>query len=369
MLFWIIAAALTVVACVAVLAPLARRPARDAADDGNDLRVYRDQLAEVDRDLARGAIGAADAEQARAEIGRRIMRIAGEAKAASPAAGQGLFRAVALVAVLSVPVVSWGLYAVLGSPALPAQPLAARLSKPPAQNSVEELVARAEAQLAMDPEDGRGWDVLAPTYTRIGRFSDAIAAYRNAIRIEGESAERAAGLAEAVSLAAGGIVSADAEKQFRRALELQPDMPKARFFLALGQLQSGKAGEAVATWQAMLKEPDLAPQWKRAAEYGLAQAQGTQAGPQSQVDAAADMSPQERAEMIETMVAGLDQKLRTEPDDPDGWIKLVRSYLVLGRNEAAQDALKRALEALGNDSAGGKQVAAFAAEQGMSVAE
>ena len=133
-----------------MLVPLARRsPAREPPSS-HDLEVYRDQLAELDRDAARGLIGAAEAEEARAEIARRILKIAGDATRPTAAGAPGVraARAVGFAAVLSVPLVSWGLYAALGSPDLPSQPLAARLADDPAEQPVDELVARAEAHLA-----------------------------------------------------------------------------------------------------------------------------------------------------------------------------------------------------------------------------
>jgi cytochrome c-type biogenesis protein CcmH len=373
MLFWLSAALLTIAACLAVLWPLARGSSVKP-DTGNDLRVYKDQLAEIDSDVERGAIAVGEAEQARAEIGRRIVRQASAAASTSARAGGRAFRWVALAAVLSVPVVSWGLYGLIGSPDLPSQPLEARLLKPPGESTAEELVARAESHLAQNPEDGRGWDVLAPAYLRLSRFDDAITAYRNAIRLEGESAERVAGLAEASTMANGGIVSAEAEAMFRKALAIDPKTGKARFFLAMGLVQDGKKAEAREAWEAMRDDQRLDQQWRRAAEYALTQLtqrEVAQTGGPSQeaVDQAAEMSSQDRAAMIEQMVAGLDQKLRDNPDDPEGWIKLVRSYLVLGKQDAAKAAVKRAIDALGGDTEGGRKVAAFAADQGMSVTE
>jgi len=373
MLFWLSAAFLTIVACLAVLWPLARGSSAKP-DGGNDLRVYKDQLAEIDSDLERGAIAAGEAEQARAEIGRRIVRQASSASTVSKNSASRAFRFVALVAVLSVPVVSWGLYGLIGSPDLPSQPLEARLLKPPGESTAEELIARAESHLAKNPDDGPGWDVLAPTYLRLGRFDAATTAYRNAIRLEGESAARISGLAEAMTMVNGGIVSAEAEATFRKALALDPKAGKAQFFLAMGLMQDGKKADAQTAWEAMRDDQGLDQQWRRAAEYALAQLTqqdvATAGGPsQEAVDHAAGMSSQDRAAMIEQMVAGLDQKLRDNPDDPEGWIKLVRSYLVLGKQDEAKAAVKRAIDALGNDSEGGRKVAAFAVDQGMSVTE
>ncbi len=229
-------------------------------------------------------------------------------------------RLVATVAVLAVPLVSWGLYIKLGSPDLPSQPLAERLAKNPADSSVDELVARAEAHLAANPSDGRGWDVLAPIYLRLQRYSDAVAAYRNAIRLDGDSAARQAGLGEAIANAAGGIVSAEAQDAFEAALKLDPANAKASFYLAMGLAQEGRAAEATAAWQNMLGTLPPELPWRRAVEQALAEtaktavASGTPAnGPDAQaVEAAQSMSPQDRQTMIETMVAGLDEKLQTK---------------------------------------------------------
>ena len=180
MLFWSVAALLTVGASLAVLLPLARPRDGERPAEANDLEVYRDQLAELDRDAARGLIQPAEAEQARAEIARRILQADGRAREGAPQgrAGRTLPRIAATAAILAVPLVSWGIYAAIGSPGLPSQPLAERLAKNPAESTVDELVARAEAHLAANPSDGRGWDVLAPIYLRLGRYGEAVNAYR-----------------------------------------------------------------------------------------------------------------------------------------------------------------------------------------------
>jgi cytochrome c-type biogenesis protein CcmH len=263
----------------------------------------------------------------------------------------------------------------LGSPDLPSQPLVERMAKNPADSSVDELVARAEAHLAADPSDGKGWDVLAPIYLRLQRFSDAVTAYRNAIRLEGSTAARQAGLGEALTYVSNGIVSAEAQAAFEAALMLDPVNPKADFYLAMAASQEGRTGDAKASWQRMLAALPADSPWRRAAQEALAEADGRQApaagdGPSQQDMAAAQaMSPQDRAAMIETMVASLDEKLRRDPDDADGWMRLVRSYVVLGKTDQARDALTRGVAALGADSEAAKKVSAFAASLGLAATE
>ncbi|MBB6408156.1 c-type cytochrome biogenesis protein CcmI [Mesorhizobium sangaii] len=379
MLFWVIAAILTLGASLAVLLPLAAGSKGTSSTGDHDLEVYRDQLSELDRDAARGLIQPAEATEARAEIARRILRLDNAAASGKASTRQASVaaRLVATAAVLAVPLVSWGLYSQLGSPDLPSQPLSERLAKNPADSSVDELVARAEAHLAANPSDGRGWDVLAPVYLRMQRFSDAAAAYRNAIRLDGDSAVRRAGLGEAIANAAGGIVSADAQDAFEAALKLDPATAKASFYLAMALAQEGRAKEAVAAWQAMLGRLPPDSPWRGAIEQALAKSGspevasgGATNGPDAgDVDAASSMSPADREAMINTMVAGLDDKLRQNPRDPEGWMRLVRSYVVLGKADQARDALGRAIAVFGADSDEAKKFTAFAASLGLTATE
>ncbi|WEX07721.1 c-type cytochrome biogenesis protein CcmI [Chelativorans sp. AA-79] len=375
MLFWVFAAFLTLAAALAVMRPFLRGGTEPAAGSKHDLAVYRDQLSELEQEVKRGLISESDAAEARTEIGRRILKLTQSSSDDDGKEGQArgkLVRAVAMGAVLAVPVLSWGLYSLLGSPGMPAMPLQARLEQDPAQASLEELIARAEAYLAEHPQDARGWETLAPVYARIGRYADAVAAYRRTMELAGATADREAGLGEAMVGESGGVITADAEAAFNRALTLEEGNPRARFFIAMARAQEGNADEARAIWQDMASGlPEESP-WKAAAGQALAGLSSAPAqvsppdGPsEEQVAAAQEMAPEARQDMIEGMVASLDAKLRENPDDPEGWRRLVRSYAVLGRQSEAADALDRALAALGPETPEGRSVAQLAETLGI----
>ncbi|WP_295806142.1 c-type cytochrome biogenesis protein CcmI [uncultured Nitratireductor sp.] len=374
MLFWILAAILTFVAAVAVLRPFAVRGGGGEDAIAHDIEVYRDQLDEVERDAERGLIGRQEAEQARAEIGRRILKVSQIAEEqAERQTNQRLTRLTAAIAVLAVPLVSWGLYTITGSPGIPAQPLHARIAEQPADAPIDELVSRAEAHLAESPDDVRGWQVLAPVYMRLGRFGDARTALRNIMRLSGETAEMKAALGEAIVGGARGMVTAEAEDVFLEALKLEPGEPKARFFLALARAQEGATADAQAIWREMLGDlPEDSP-WHAAARQALvrsgdAAASSERLGPSEEdMAAASDLSQADRQEMIEGMVAGLDEKLRENPQDLDGWRRLIRSYIVLQRPDAANAALKRGMAAFGRDAPESLELQGFAESLGVAI--
>ncbi|MDR6431466.1 c-type cytochrome biogenesis protein CcmI [Brucella pseudogrignonensis] len=353
--FWLTAAALTFAATMIVLLPLTRNKQEFLPPEKNDLEVYRDQLREVEADAARGMIDAASAEQARIEISRRILN----AEKSNSEAISGLKKArsgriLAFVSVLSVPLIAWGVYPIFGAPDMPSMPLAARLENSPQNSSVDELIARAEAHLAQNPNDARGWDVLAPIYLRIGRSNDAVNAYRSAIRIEGESFPRILGLGEALIAVSGGPVTAEAEGLFNKAALLQPDDIRPQYYLAQGEMQDGNSQAAVKRLQALLDKAPASAPWRAQVEQTIARIQGETLAPQpptngptaEDIDAAASMNSEDRQVMVEGMVQRLDETLRENGDNLDGWKRLVRSYMILDRRDAAMDALKRGATAL-----------------------
>jgi cytochrome c-type biogenesis protein CcmH len=361
MLLWIVMAALTAAAALALLVPLYRGRRALVGEDEAEVAIYKDQLAEVERDLGRGLIGRPEAAAARTEIARRLIK-ADAAADSAPRTSPGRRKVAAVAAVAGLPIAALGLYLVLGSPNLPDQPLIGRFTGPVEEQSLPALMARIEKHLAEKPDDGRGWELVAPIYLRIGRFADAAQAFRNAIRLLGDNAEREAGLGEALVAGGGDVVTDEAKTAFQRAHDLDPSAAKPRFYLAVALSQEGKTADAIAAWQALIKDSPAGAPWLAAAQSQLAQLQGAApaAGPtQDQVDAAADLTAEQRGAMIAGMVDRLTSRLAANPDDAPGWAQLIRSYAVLGRSADAAKALTDARTALAGKS---EQLATVEAE-------
>jgi cytochrome c-type biogenesis protein CcmH len=350
-MLWVIFALMSCGAILAVLWPLARKPHAERA--GSDLLVYQDQLQEVDRDRGAGLIGDAEAEAARVEVSHRLLAAA--ETQVSPPQPQPLWhrRAAALAALIVLSLVPVGLYAALGSPNIPGQPAYARSAMPPDHTSIAALIGKVEEHLAQNPNDGAGWQVIAPVYMRLGRFDDAVAAFRKSLALNGETATRDADLGEALVAAANGVVTVEAKQTFAQAIARDPHEPKARFFLGLADEQDGNRDAAAAKWRAMLEDaPPNAP-WIGVVRQALARvtgAPGASPGPnQEQMAAAENMPEAQRSEMIRGMVAKLADRLHADGSDVDGWLRLVRAYVVLGERDKAKDAAADARHALASD--------------------
>jgi cytochrome c-type biogenesis protein CcmH len=355
MTLWFVFALMTAAAAFAVLWPLSRAGDVQA---GSDLAVYRDQLEELDRDRAAGLIGETEAQAARVEISRRLIAAADVAEFAhSLPIGSSLWRrrAITVAAVVALPIVAAALYLTLGSPELPGRPLEARLRTAHEHRSIANLVSQVESHLERDPDDARGYEVLAPVYLRLGRFDDAVNARRKLLALSGENAERQSDLGEALTAAANGIVTADAKTVFDRALVLDPKELKAKFFIGLAAEQDGDRAKAAAIWRDMLKGvPSDAP-WlpmvrEALARVGVAPPIAATPGPSAEdVAAAGNMSEKDRGEMIRGMVARLADRLKENGNDVEGWQRLLRAYMVLGERDKAHAAAADAKRALARD--------------------
>lgn len=366
MTLWIGFALMTAAAVLAVLWPLARRSG--AIRSGSDIVVYRDQLDEIERDSAAGLIGDQEAAAAKAEVSRRLLAAADAvepqpAKSAPTAIWRR--RAVAVVALVALPAGAVAFYLMLGSPFLPDQPLAPRLAAARESQSIEALVAQVEGHLERNPNEGRGWEVIAPIYLRLGRYDDAVKARRNALRLNGETPARRTALGEALVLAANGVVTAEAKGMFERAVELDSNEVQGRYFLGLAAEQDGDRTRASEIWRGMLEAAPAGAPWREfvrqalarvdpaaAQHFGAGQPSAPASGPNDeQVAAAADLAPEQRTAMVRDMVGRLAERLHRDGSDVEGWLRLIRSYIILGEPDKARAAVGDAKRALADNPA------------------
>lgn len=390
MLLWVIFAGLTALVLFALLRPLASGGASDESRAAFDATVYRDQLGEVESDHERGLIGEADAEAARIEIARRLLATDAEERGSVRQQARAPAKAVAVGLAVILPLLALGVYLVYGSPRLPDQPLVARLQAPASDKNLEALVARVETRLRAHPDEGEGWDAIAPVYMGWHRYADAAEAFRQATLLLGESPKRLAGYGQALVLANDGVVSEDARVALERASALDPDLIQPKLLLIIAKEQDGQLTAAIEAWRTLIASAPADAPWRKLVEERMAQDEARLAGPgpdksvpdqlaatagtppqgkgaptPEDIAAAQSMNPADRQGMIERMVKGLADRLTQNSDDLAGWLKLVRAYSVLDRKDDAVKALERAKTQFSGDAAALGQLDALAAELGL----
>ena len=390
MFLWILFALFTAFTFVIVLYPVIWRANDKSIRSDYDVAVYKDQLKEVEADLERGLINEQEASTAKVEVSRRLIKVAElsekenietqEPYSEDKVLPSHIFAI--LIAVVCIPVSSLAFYLMLGSPKLPDLPLEARFKSPEGKNNIQFMVARVEQRLKSNPNDGRGWEVLAPVYLKMGRFREAANAYAMSTKLLGTTAERLTGYGEALVRANNEIVPEDAQKAFRKALELDSNLVLPRVRLNLALEQAGKKEEAISAWQKLVKdvkgnaplirmvneriskltrqEVATAPMLKKPEK------QSELRGPSSEdIKAAQSMSANDRMAMINNMVEGLSERLKENGGSLQEWIRLIRAYNVLGKKDMASKAFEDARKNLKNDKAAVSQLEAFAKQMGL----
>jgi cytochrome c-type biogenesis protein CcmH len=428
MTLWFVLTVMIAVAAVLVSSPFIRRLERARLQSSGDLAVYRDQLREIASETALGLIDNAQAESASLEIKRRILA-ADRAGNPSNAPLSWQERRFAITAVTAIVIFgSIVLYAIVGSPDLPAatrqaavepsavqpstansalkpasmqsaaQPQSATSSPPPATQTgappqtglppVEEMIQRLLTKLERNTQDPEGWRLLGWSYFSIERFADAANAYSKAIELRPASAEYRSARAEALIRGADGTVTPEARKDLDEAAKLDPKDSRARFFIGLAKEQAGDKAAAFADWNSLLADADPNEPWLsdlkqrvtdlrrdlgndgatpppaatpkasspglletlRAADKKRPQGEPVARDPRPEdIRNAEKMAPEDRTAMIRGMVDGLASRLDQSPRDADGWIKLIRSRVVLGDAEQAKKSFQRALAVFTED--------------------
>ncbi len=346
-----------------------------AIEASTDTAFYRQQLAELEADVDRGLLAGSDVEGVRTELGRRLLS-ASESSAMATRTSGGRHRGAALLVASVVSLIAIVLYADVGHPNEPDEPLSVRAA---GRDDFASAMAKMEAHLDSNPDDGRGSELIAPIYLKTGRFDAAARALRNAIRVLGPTPSREAALGQALVMAADGVVTGEARHIFDAALKGDPAMPQARFFEGLAALQDGDKIKARTIWTALVDEaPPEAPytgilRQRLAVLDGITVPEPAMAAPQAgtapqsgatSLGAAptpagampagaavvAALPPEQRQLAIHGMVDGLAARLAQNGQDPEGWLRLVRAYKVLGETDKAQQALADARRSLSRDA-------------------
>lgn len=394
MLLWSMVAVMLVATLAALLLPLWMGRDDIATREAYDANVFKDQLKAIDEELAEGLIEPEDADAARIEISRKLLAAAAEADARPRirARGREGSRLAMYALAVALPLAALSLYGLLGSPGMGDLPLQARLQEAPPPQRLAELIARAEQRLAAAPEDGQGWDIMAPVYLRHGMYDKAVGAYRNAVRLLGPTGDRLSGLIDAMVFASDGIVTDEALPVVRQAIEVDAEQPKPKFWLALYHEQHGKDDEAMKGYTELLERSSSDMPWRETVAARLNELRKQKGLPEIQIaglppvtapaeapavgtggpgpsaadmQRAAEMTPADRQAMIEGMVAQLAQRLKTEGGDLATWMKLINAYGVLGKKAEARDAIDRARKTFKADGAAVAQLAELAKRLGL----
>jgi len=356
MTIWLLALVLTAIACATLYYAGAGRTVNAGPSVADATTAhFRAQLAAIDADVAGGRMGASEAEAARGELARELIKLKGETAGAGRLSGSRLFVwvPIALVAVLAL-----GTYKFLGSPNLPAEPLADRAAETGAGMDLPTAIKAIEARLAKDPNDLRGWTVIAPAYMQMGRYADAVAALRKVNTLTTPTADSLTDLGEALMMQNGGSVAGEPISLFRQAAALDPRHVRSRYYIAGEETRTGDYQDAVRDWNALLKLGKGDEPWAVTARNGLAYAEAelnppsasaaSTSGPATAPSIApppAEAPAMPDQSQIDAMVDGLDARLKAQGGSIAEWTQLVRSRMVQGRMADAQAAFDAARKA------------------------
>jgi cytochrome c-type biogenesis protein CcmH len=387
-IFGLICLALTALSIAAVLAPLWRS---DGADDtpvfgaDTDIDIYRDQLAEVDRDLARGVLDATEADRTRVEISRRLLHADANTRSATTGAPHGANRAVMIVLAAAMVLGAGALYWQLGAPGYDDFPRAQRISEGeerrenrPSQQAAEQANPETDAISQADagtreilqalrgaaferPDEVQAWAYLAQIEASVGNMQRAARAQEQTIALLGDAAVDTdfVRLLDFLVIGTQGYVSPEVEAITVSLLRADPDNTAAQYYAGLLYAQIDRPDRAFGIWRRVVEDGDqdtlywdfAAGQIENvAAQLGIDYALPDQRGPTADdLAAAQDMTDQDRNAMIQGMVGQLADRLATEGGPPQDWARLISSLAVLGENETALNVLSEAEASFGGD--------------------
>ena len=356
--FWV-AAGLISAAAAGLVLHAAAQAALNAGSQDPTLDLYRRQLTEIDDLADRGLIAEGERKGAHAEAARRLLHAA-DMEAKPWSADAGLRKPVLAVAALA-PLIALGLYLWVGSPGYPDQSFKSRLAtwraSDPASLSAPEMAAVLQAMTVERPKDVEGFHYLALAYAASDNPSGSARALRHAIELAPKRADLWELLGEALIAQGGGEVTPQAKAAFEQALKLDPKAVTPRFHLARARIAAGDKAGGIAAWRALQADLPANDPRRGALASAISEAQN---GP---APSARPAPPQMDA--IRGMVAGLAAKLEADPSDGEGWVKLVKSYAVLGDTAKRDAALAAARKRFAADPDLLKALTAAAATEPM----
>jgi cytochrome c-type biogenesis protein CcmH len=351
MVVWAIGLGLTALVVYVVLRPLGQTAV--AQDVDHETAVYADQLREIEQDLERELISDEQADDGRRELARRLAaRQAAPANTGASGSVGTHRRLLTLIGLVSIPLITLAVYVTNGSPRVPGAPLYSRVAEVEQAKEAQDYeaaIASLEKIMAEQPDQPEGWRLLGQGYSNLGRIDDAVVAYRRATVLDDAHAAGWADFGEILFIALRGEVSPEGRAAFETARALDAEAPKPHYYLAIGDLHQGKYKDAIAGFELLLAKQGLGEPLREVINKHLTQARAGLADPAS-VDAAQTEGAAEN-DMIRGMVTGLAERLASEPDDLDGWLRLIRSYRVLQDPEKATEALARAKQHFADDAA------------------
>ena len=415
MIAWLPLIILALLAATMVIMPLISKQRAPKSREEYDLQVYKDQLRELEDDVVRGIITPQQEAAARLEIDRRILGLSGAryespkkvserqaaiwaalgvlvgvlgmrlaryavadaaataglewiiagaiggpvgllgAILASTAAGKPILsnRQIAVVLLVTVPILSFGLYLWRGEPGATDHPYAARPELVQPQAMSRELlafIAEQETHLATNADDGDGWVMLGRAYLAVGRFDDAATAVRKAIALGRNDAGTHTELVEALINANGGMVTPPAEQAIEAALAADPKHPAARYYDGIAKAQSGRLREAFDVWLKLAGDtpadatylPFIRRQLEDVARQLNVNLAEVMPPPQPAQNPINGMTPEQQQQLVQQMVERLAGQMEQNPADLQGWLRLAQSYRVLERWDAARAAVAKA---------------------------
>ena len=377
---WVLIGLISLIVCAVIFRTLVRQKnVAPLARADFDVTVYKDQLLELDRDMQRGILNADEATAARTEIERRILTLADDAEATTKQAEElkpGALSPATVGLALITPSAALVAYTVIGTPELPNLPYAERdiaaetrqVAERRRAQETEALAQRLAKRLQTEPDNLQGWMLLSNYHATSGRTTEALTAIKKAHDLAPDNPYVLLQYAEALIPTQNNIVSAQASDLFNKALAADPRNPRARYYLALAKAQANDVRGAIQDWVDLISiSPPDAP-WlttvrsqivaaskelgvdprsfepsAAALAMGPSPSEPTAQGPSRQdVEAASQMTAEERQAMIRGMVQRLADRLEEKPDDPKGWRRLANAYRVLGEDAKAAEAEARA---------------------------